>query len=451
VTNAQTPAGIPPENEATRADSLRIGENMRDSRSPRYGTVYREYALQLATTAPEDDGPVWMVNLMKYREVAQYADGRESTISGREADDLYSPIDTLTEIGAQPVFFGGVDQQLLGDAPIWDRVAIVKYPTRKSFIDMQARPKFQESHKHKDAGMDQTIVMGCQPMPYPQAPEGTLWVDWAHVPFPPTDEDGPVTVVHVLRFEDAEAAHISPDAMEAYTSAAAVVASKHGVRVAGWFAVEGTIVGDGRAWHQVRFNLFPNKRAFMAVVTDPLRAQPSTSSPSRSARLARLPGRCADTLRVPLGDALGAHDDPGNRSPPRADWRPAQRTRWSASVFVVVLAVSCVPAAIVNVVDVIAVRDGHMAAPFAVNMGMTLMHGVAARGLAFVVVIVVRSMKMTVVHIVDVITVGDRDMPAPFAMGVVMVGMFVVRCIGHSFLAAVPSGTRPNSLSPAHG
>jgi hypothetical protein len=34
--------------------------------------------------------------------------------------------------------------------------------------------------------------------------------------------------------------------MEVYTSAAAVIAAKHGVRVAGWFAVEGTIVGDGR-------------------------------------------------------------------------------------------------------------------------------------------------------------------------------------------------------------
>jgi uncharacterized protein (DUF1330 family) len=246
---------------------------MSDSTNPRYGTVDRTYAMQLAATAPTDDRPIWMVNLMKYREIAQYADGRESTISGREADDLYAPIDTLTEIGAEPVFFGNVDQQLLGDTPIWERVAVVKYPTGKSFIDMQSRPKFQESHKHKDAGMEQTIVMGCQPMPYPDPPEGTVFPDWSEVPFPPTDEDGPVTVIHVLRFEDVEAANISPDAMEAYTSAAALVAAKHGVRVAGWFAVEGTIVGDGRAWHQVRFNQFPSKRAFMAVVTDPVRLE----------------------------------------------------------------------------------------------------------------------------------------------------------------------------------
>jgi hypothetical protein len=59
--------------------------------------------------------------------------------------------------------------------------------------------------------------------------------------------------------------------LEAYQSTAAVVASKHGVRTPAWFTVEGTIIGDGRDWHQVRFNQFPSKAAFMAVVADPAR------------------------------------------------------------------------------------------------------------------------------------------------------------------------------------
>jgi hypothetical protein len=237
--------------------------------APGYGQVDREYGMRLATTPAEQDGPVWMVNLMKYREVAQYADGRESTISGQEADDQYAPLDSLAAIGARPVFFGTVEQQLLGAAPIWDRIGVVKYPTRRSFIDMQSRPEFRKSHEHKDAGMEQTIVMGCQPMPYPVAPVGITEVDWTDVPHPPTDDDGPVMVLHVIRFENAEDAHVTPDEMQAYQSAAAVSAARHGVRIAGWFSVEGTIVGDGRVWHQARFNAFPSKRAFMAVVTDP--------------------------------------------------------------------------------------------------------------------------------------------------------------------------------------
>ena len=59
--------------------------------------------------ANDDGKEFWMVNLMKYREFADYADGRESSISGREADDAYSPLDSLARVGARPVFFGDVD------------------------------------------------------------------------------------------------------------------------------------------------------------------------------------------------------------------------------------------------------------------------------------------------------------------------------------------------------
>ena len=61
----------------------------------RYGKVNKEYGLRLATTAPDDDGPIWMVNLMSYREQADYADGLESDYSGKEADDKYAPLGPL--------------------------------------------------------------------------------------------------------------------------------------------------------------------------------------------------------------------------------------------------------------------------------------------------------------------------------------------------------------------
>ena len=237
--------------------------------APRYGQIDHEYGLELATTSPDDDGPIWMVNLMKYRDTADYADGRESTISGREADDIYAPVEVLAEIGAEIVFVADVDQQLLGDDTVWDRVAIVKYASRRSFIEMQSRPDFQEKHAHKEAGMATTIVSGCLPI---EVPTGEL-VDWADVAHPPTAEDGPVVVIHVLKYDDASAAEITPDEMVAYQNAAAKVAVPHGVRLNGWFAVEGTILGDGRAWDQVRFNEFPSKAAFMAVVTDPARLE----------------------------------------------------------------------------------------------------------------------------------------------------------------------------------
>ncbi len=172
----------------------------------RYGTIDTEYAAQLGTTTEADDGPIWMINLMKYRDVADYADGRQSTISGREADDNYAPVDILNDIGAEIVFVADVDQQLLGDDTRWDRVAIVKYPTRRAFIEMQGRPDFQDKHVHKDAGMESTIVAGCLPIPHPQGET----VDWAEVPHPPTADDAAVVVIHVLRFDEASAAEVTP-------------------------------------------------------------------------------------------------------------------------------------------------------------------------------------------------------------------------------------------------
>ncbi len=237
---------------------------------PSYGQVDPDYGLRLATTPADEDGPVWMVNLMSYRARAQYADGREDAITGREADDRYTPIGPLTAVGAEIVFHGEVETQLLGDQPQWDRIGVVRYPTRASFIEMQSRPDFQELHIHKEAGMAETIVMGCRPL-FAGIPDGAP--DWSAVAHPPTADDGPVVVLHVLRFHGDPADGITPRHMEDYQEVATRSAVAHGVHISGWFGVEGTIIGDGRAWHQVRFNTFPSRAAFMAVVADPERLE----------------------------------------------------------------------------------------------------------------------------------------------------------------------------------
>lgn len=235
-----------------------------DPASPvRYGTPDFAYAQRLASTPPEDDGPVWMINLMHYRERADYADGRSSSISGREADDQYAPLESLAAIGAEVVFVGEVEQQLLGGEPTWDRIGVVKYPTRRAFIEMQRRPEFQKAHEHKDAGMAATIVIGGLPIGHPALPDDAP--EWAEVPHPPTDDDPPIVVLHVLRYHEGH----ERDEMATYADHAGRIAVPHGVRIAGWFQAEGTIVGDGRSWDEVRFNVFPSRAAFMAVALDP--------------------------------------------------------------------------------------------------------------------------------------------------------------------------------------
>jgi hypothetical protein len=101
-------------------------------------------------------------------------------------------------------------------------------------------------------------------------------------------------------------------------------------------------------------------------------------------------------------------------------------------VLVVVVAVRGVSASIVDVVDVVPVRHGNMAAAVAVDVVVVLMHGVVCR-FAFVVVTVVLSVQVAVVHVVDMVAVRDRDVAASFTVDVVVISVLAVRCGGHCF------------------
>ena len=129
----------------------------------KYGRIDLDYAAKLATTPPEQDGPIFMVNLMKYHDVAQYSSADAPQVSGREADDKYNPASILNKIGADIVFVADVTKNHIGDED-WDRIAIVRYATRKSFIDMQQRKDFAEKHEHKAAGMKRTTIVCCRPV-----------------------------------------------------------------------------------------------------------------------------------------------------------------------------------------------------------------------------------------------------------------------------------------------
>jgi len=190
----------------------------------KYGTIDKDYGIFLATRPPEEDGPIYMVNLMKYHEVAQYTEdaGVEKPISGREADDRYNPSSILGKIGATIVFVGDVVRNRAGDED-WDRIAIVRYATRKSFIDMQSRRDFADKHVHKAAGMQRTIIVCCRPEDASVDAHGR----------PKTDDQRHVLMV-VRRGTDPK------------TASAQLQGSTN-------FAAEGTIIGDGRKWDTVQF------------------------------------------------------------------------------------------------------------------------------------------------------------------------------------------------------
>jgi hypothetical protein len=214
-----------------------------------YGKINKEYGFSLATCPPEKDGPIYMVNLMKYHEVAQYdgTDAAATPISGREADDKYNPASVLNKIGADMVFIGDVTGNFTG-AEDWDRIAVVRYATRKSFIEMQSRKDFGEKHVHKNAGMQRTVIVCCRP-------EDTS-IDTRERPAPSLELRTVAMIVRQTPQRDASFAAL-PEAVN--------------------FAAEGTIVSDGRMWDTVQFIPVQSADEVPAIAARIADAEPGTT------------------------------------------------------------------------------------------------------------------------------------------------------------------------------
>ena len=103
-----------------------------------------------------DDGPMCMVNLLKFREKATYPDGSEPDLTGREAYLRYAAGvgACLEAVGGKVRFSGAVTGLLLGEVEeLWDMVAIAEYPSRLAMMTMVQSPEYQTIAKHRDAGL----------------------------------------------------------------------------------------------------------------------------------------------------------------------------------------------------------------------------------------------------------------------------------------------------------
>lgn len=129
---------------------------------PRYGQLNQGYIASWFER-PDPGGPMWALNLMKYRDRADYTDGRESELRGVEADDAYAPHEHLAAVGSRVILVAPVVHQLVGDDWRWDRIAIAQYRDRMAMVEMSSNPDFQTDEQHKEAGMDFTIVMASFP------------------------------------------------------------------------------------------------------------------------------------------------------------------------------------------------------------------------------------------------------------------------------------------------
>jgi hypothetical protein len=174
---------------------------------PRYGQIDAVYAGRLRST--QADGPIYMLALEKLRPDA----GQEPVPAAAHfgADRIYAPIPLLSAAGAAVCFAADVVASSGG----WDRVGVIGYPTRRSFVELSYEPQFLNWHSAKEVRLERTMVMAMLPagnLPGP-AGEGRILLEaWAG-PTPALLAEGPASI----------------------------------------FDVEGTVIGDGRQWSGIRY------------------------------------------------------------------------------------------------------------------------------------------------------------------------------------------------------
>ena len=101
--------------------------------------------------------PIFMLNLLKYKDKAIYADGRDTSMSGKEAYAIYGKevIKHLEKVGGKLVFTGDVSRLMIGEIDeLWDSAAIAMYPSKKAMLTMITDPDYMKSHEHRAAGLE---------------------------------------------------------------------------------------------------------------------------------------------------------------------------------------------------------------------------------------------------------------------------------------------------------
>jgi uncharacterized protein (DUF1330 family) len=115
------------------------------------------------------DGPVVMMNLLKFRETANYPpDAGMAPCSGKAAYDRYQHVFTVA-VGAvsqaQVLYDGPCEQVFIGqpgtDAADWDKLLLVRYPSRQHFLNMMADAGYREALVHRYAGLERTVLIQC--------------------------------------------------------------------------------------------------------------------------------------------------------------------------------------------------------------------------------------------------------------------------------------------------
>ncbi len=101
-------------------------------------------------------GPIFMLNLLKFRYIAVYPDGKDGYLSGKEAYAIYSAkvAKIIKEFDGAIEYAGNVSKLLIGEVEgLWDAVVIARYPSREALMQMVQSEAYRAINIHREAGL----------------------------------------------------------------------------------------------------------------------------------------------------------------------------------------------------------------------------------------------------------------------------------------------------------
>ena len=113
--------------------------------------------LQKLVAEANDESPIVMINLLRYRDRAEYPQGSDATpCSGEEAYQRYGAlvIPMVGEVGGKILLRANVKHTVIGPTgEEWDEALLVQYPSRRAFLTMVGRADYQRAAVHRSAAL----------------------------------------------------------------------------------------------------------------------------------------------------------------------------------------------------------------------------------------------------------------------------------------------------------
>ena len=108
-----------------------------------------------------DDGPVVMVNLLRFGKTASSDDSKSGADSYKTYGDQMR--DIMASRGIKLLWQGRADQVVIGDddGDDWDMVLLVEYPSRKTFLEMSGSKEYEKVGEHRTSALIDSRLFAC--------------------------------------------------------------------------------------------------------------------------------------------------------------------------------------------------------------------------------------------------------------------------------------------------